>query len=147
MRPVLEYSSPVWDPDQKNHIDGIEAVQRRTARRITRDFSRNSASDLVASLNLPPLQLRRQTDKVILMYKIMNGLLDCTPRPGTLQFPNRPTRGQPLKLRIPQSRTDAHLYSFFPSAIRLWNSLPAEATSATSLTTFKSRLGGWVSSM
>ena len=71
-----------------------------------------------------------------MMYKIINGLIDCTPNPGSLQFSksNRVTNGQANKLQIPQYRTDVHLHSFFPSAARLWNRLPQEVTNATSLT-------------
>ena len=135
----------MWDPYSKAHIDNIEAVQRRTARRITRDFDRtSSATALVASLGLIPLKLRRQQDKTVLMYKIMNGLLDCTPRPGTLQHSTRSSRGQPSKLKVPRSRTEAHLRSFFPSAIRLWNDLPPVATGAASPTAFKTWLGDWL---
>ena len=35
VRPVLEYASPVWDPHQDNHIEKLEAVQRKAARFAT----------------------------------------------------------------------------------------------------------------
>ena len=93
VRPVLEYASPIWDPHQKTHVDSLEAVQRRAARRITKNFSREaSASALVSELNLQPLQQRRQTSKAVLMYKVMNGLLDITPSQGVIQPTTRTTR-------------------------------------------------------
>ena len=143
-RPTLEYSSPVWDPHQKNHYESLEMVQRRAARRITRDFSRDSsATALVASLGLPTLIQRRKQDKVALMYKILNDHLDCRPKPGTLIYNEMPTRGHSRKLQQLQSTTDSYLHSFFPSAIRLWNSLPAAAVCAPSLLSFRSQLEGW----
>ena len=41
---------------------------------------------------------------------------------------------------IPASNVDAHLYSFYPNTIRLWNSLPEEGKSFTSFNTFKNYL-------
>ena len=74
----------------------------------------------------------------------MGGLVDAQPKEGTLQLTQRTTRGHPSKLRVPQSRTDTHLHSFFPSAIRLWNQLPSEAPSAETPAAFKNILEGWL---
>ena len=120
VRPLVEYSAPVWDPHQQTLIDRLEMTQRRSARRILRDFRpTSSATALVAKLNLPPLKQRRTAAKATMMYKIMGGLVDAQPKEGTLQLTQRTTHGHPSKLRAPQSSTDTHLYSFFSSAIRL----------------------------
>merc|ERR1711867_13262 len=56
VRPVLEYASSVWDPHQQYLINSLESVQRRTARRIVRDFSpTTSCSELLSRLNIPLL--------------------------------------------------------------------------------------------
>ena len=39
-----------------------------------------------------------------------------------------------------QSSVDSHLYSFFPSTVRLWNSIPISCKSRASLENFKSSL-------
>ena len=56
-RPILEYGIPVWLPHQKNHIQSIEAVQRRFTRFCFSYQEANSLSyhERLAILNLPPL--------------------------------------------------------------------------------------------
>jgi len=52
VRPNLEYATAVWDPYRQDQIDAIEAVQRRVARFIKRDYSRNSVTEMLESLDL-----------------------------------------------------------------------------------------------
>ena len=126
-RPVLEYASPIWDPATEEHTATLEMVQRRAARRIYHDFSRtSSASRMVAKLKLEPLQARRKYSKVTMMYRIINDLVDITAPRGLLAPAGRSTRGHDAKLLVPFARTDVYKHSFFPSAIRLWNSLPTK---------------------
>ena len=44
VRPNLEYASSAWDPYQANHISKIEMVQRRSARFIKHQYSREPGS-------------------------------------------------------------------------------------------------------
>ena len=146
-RPTLEYASPIWDPNQQTLKNTLEATQRRAARRITNNFDKDSsASEILKKLNLQPLHSRRQIDKATFVYKTMNGLNDWKPPPGTLTPAPRVTRGHSSKLLQPHSRTNAHLYSLFPSGTRLWNALPAEITAAPTVPAFKSLMQGWVGS-
>ena len=143
-RPILEYSSTVWDPHQQNLINTLEMTQRRAARRILQDFSpKTSASALVAKLHLDTLQHRRAASKATLMYKIMNGLVDMPIRQGVIEKVSRSTRGHQLKLRVPHARTDVYKHSFFPSAVRLWNSLDQASITATTVPAFKTSLENW----
>ena len=76
VRPVLEYASSVWDPHTLNNINKIEAAQRRAARFCLNEFScHSSVTSMLSTLNLPPLQQRERT-KLIMMYKIINDLID-----------------------------------------------------------------------
>ena len=64
-------------PHTLNNINKIEAVQRRAARFCLNEFSRHSGvSSMLSTLNLPPLQQRRERAKLIMMYKIINDLID-----------------------------------------------------------------------
>ena len=136
----------MWDPHQKNLSDTLEKVQRRSARRITQDFSpTSSASAILEKLKLPPLKERRSTQKAVMMHKIINCQIDITPRPGLVTPITHTSRGHSSKIRVPQSRTDGYLHSFFPSAIRLWNSLPESAVSAPTPSAFKSSVEAWMS--
>lgn len=144
VRPLLEYASPVWDPHQEGLSDRVEKIQGRAARRILHDFSWETRSaTLVRKLNLETLRERRKIDKVTALYKILNGLVDMKPPPEVV-LTKSITRGAPKKITYPQSDKDTNLYSFYPSAIRLWRDLPPQAWSPASLTAFKSALqGGW----
>ena len=143
-RPVLEYAASIWDPHQKGLINQIDMVQRRTARRIKRDFRpTSSASEMVKELKLANLKTRRTVDKTTMLYKIVHGLVDIAAPPGILIQANRSTRGHDKKYLNPFSNTDTYRHSFFPSAIRLWNSLPPDAMKVTTVPAFKSTIEGW----
>ena len=145
MRPVLEYAAPVWDPPQQHLVASLEMVQRRTARRILHDFRpTTSASQLVSRLDLDPLALRRTAAKATMMYKIMGGLVEATPREGTFTPAARATRGHTGKLQIPYSRTESHRHSFYPSAIRLWNQIPEASIKANTPQAFKTSIEAWL---
>ena len=136
-RPVAEYASPVWDPHCQNHIDVLEASQRRAARRILKDFDREtSATSLLNRLELEPLHQRRKVDKAAMVYRIVNDLVDIQAS-AHFQQANRRLRGQQNKFIVPQSRTAIHLHSFFPSATRVWNSVTQTAVTAPSVASFK----------
>ena len=74
----------------------------------------------------------------------LNPSVDWSPPEGLLTTISRTTRGHSQKLRVPHSRTNSHLHSFFPSATRLWNSLPAKATTAGSIAAFRNITEGWL---
>ena len=127
-------------------ISKLEMVQRRAARRILQDFDPlSSATALVDKLEFEPLQQRRTADKLTMMYKVMKGDVDLTPPPGLIQPNTRSTRGHQQKLRVPYSRTDTYKHSFFPSAIRLWNTLEPSAVTAPTLPVFKAEVKQWQS--
>ena len=75
-----------------------------------------------------------------MMFKFISGHVDVVPSPGTLTKVSRFTRGHKSKILVPYSRTDAYLFSFFPSGIRVWNALPSNVTSAVSVDAFKNSI-------
>ena len=106
----------MWDPHQKHLQDKLEMVQRRSERHSCGDFKpTSSASALVKMLNLDPLQLKRMSNKVIMLYKIAGGLINAKPREGFLIPTQNPTRGHESKFLIPYSTTETHRSSFFLS--------------------------------
>ena len=52
------------------------------------------------------------------------------------------TRGHSKRFIQPMTRIDSYLYSFFPSAIKLWNSLPQHVIDSKDYDQFKQRLAG-----
>ena len=140
VRPILEYGCCVWDPHTKNQKDKLEKVQKRAARFITQNYELKSGNTRINMENLGwvPLQERRARNKLNLLYKAKHSLVDI-PTEGLKPSFQR-TRGSSLNYIVPSSSVDSHLHSFYPSSIRLWNSLPADVKSASTATVFKNKI-------
>ena len=70
VRPHLEYASSAWDPHLQTHIQQIEMVQRRAARFIKSNYSRDpgTVTTLLEELELPPLSTRRKIACITLLH-------------------------------------------------------------------------------
>ena len=51
-------------------------------------------------------------------------------------------RGHNMRFMQPITRTNSYLHSFFPSAIKVWNSLPQHVIDSKDIDEFKQRLAG-----
>jgi hypothetical protein len=124
IRPVLEYGSPVWNPNLQKDITELEKVQRRCLR----------LSDEKCSM--PTLQERRNFADLCEVYKYThnlykNGITDM------FVFSDFQLRGHSLKLRKPYCRTTTRQSFFSNRIIDKWNALPELAVEAPSLQDFK----------
>ncbi|KAL8574795.1 hypothetical protein ACOMHN_031902 [Nucella lapillus] len=71
VRPVLEYSSTVWDPYTAEEINQLESVQNAAARYVVGDYRRTtSITALLNRLKWPSLQKRRTAARLTMLYKI-----------------------------------------------------------------------------
>ena len=135
VRPVLEYAVAVWSPHLQYQIHQIEKVQRSTAHFVTNDFSyHSSVTSMLVHLRWPLLEHRRNYLKLIIFYKIIHGLVNTS---FTLISLSTSTRGHGQRFVIPIARTDSYLYSFLPSTINLWNSLPESLIELNDINHFK----------
>ena len=76
VRPKLEYSCSVWDPNQSQHIHKLEMVQRRAARFVCNNYhNTSSVTDMVNTLQWPPLADRRLKSRLVIFYKIVYCLI------------------------------------------------------------------------
>ena len=137
IRPILEYSSTVWSPYTKKNILIIEAVQRRVARFVTSTYNQTSSvTTMLLRLGWPSLEQRREIAKATMMYKILHNIVavpfDRYRAPITI-----PTRGHSQRFHQVAAHVNAYLCSFFPSAIKLWNSLPETIVQAREVEEFK----------
>ena len=71
IRPVLEYASSAWVPHQIYLQDQLESVQKRSARFVTSNYSREpgSMTKILHDLKLKPLKERRRQNRIILLCK------------------------------------------------------------------------------
>ena len=121
VRPILECATSVWDPQTNINIQALESVQRRAARFCLGDYSRySSVTSMLLLLGLPSLQSRRSLAKLTIMYKIINGHSHIPSNSWILNYHDS-RDGYFTQL---QCRTDSYKFLFFPSTIKLWNSLP-----------------------
>ena len=78
VRSTLEYSCTVWDPHYGKDTDRLEMVNRRAARVVKGRSLRDrevSVTALLEDLKCKTLEERRKDLRLILMYKIVNGLV------------------------------------------------------------------------
>ena len=139
VRSILDYASTIWSPYTKRNIQAIESVQRRSARFVLNRYSSfDSVSNMLTDLGWNLLSDRRNKLRVLLLFKIIHHLVDIDiddllpPRPS-----NHSTRGHSERFLQLSSRINAYSNSFFPSSIRLWNSLPEDAIILSDFNLFK----------
>ena len=140
VRPQLEYASTVWDPHTKNNINKLESVKRHAARFCHSDYQpTSSVSAMIQDLELKHLQTRRQHVKAAMLYRIVHQLVDI--HAVTILIPiGAYTRGHANRFLPAFGSVNAYKHSFYPTSIRLWNSLPAEVITVPTLKIFKTRL-------
>ena len=143
VRPQLEYGSEVWSPHTQSQIDQIEAVQRRSARWIKHDYGQTSSvTNMLHSLNLRRLDLRRIDTRLSLMYKITHNLV-AIPIEGFIIPATRHSRlSHNLAYRLISAQTDYYKYSYFPRTVFHWNKLPPDIVSIPTIDQFNAAVCG-----
>ena len=140
IRPHFEYAAAVWDPYLIKDINLLEKTQRFALKVCAKNWSL-SHDELLSHLQLPPLSERRSQAKLCHLFKIMHGLEDFPAAPVKLKELHYSTRSDNSQLLQPlYSRTSQFQHSFFPHAISLWNMLPGDSVSSSSLSSFKHSL-------
>jgi len=106
----MEYAAPVWDP---YYNDMLEKVQRRAARWILSEYSRNSSiKALLSNLEIPTLEQRHQSSRLTLFYKIISYLLPIS-APSYYHHTQFPTRQHHRDhFILPQATLNTYKYSF-----------------------------------
>ena len=140
VRPYLEYACPVWSPYTSKAISKLEKVQKFALRMASHNWSARY-SDLLDDLNIPSLETRRSQLKLCQLYMIVNGL--CYFPPGLINTKEQSCAlhsTNNLCLQQPFAHTSAHLNSFIPGTISVWNTLPNDLTHSLTFNLFKSKL-------
>ena len=95
IRPIAEYSSPVWSPFYKSHIELIERIQRNFTR-YAMHYPPLNYKDRCVNMNILPLSFRREMADIKLFFKSMY----------TTNFSNNIS--ELVKTFIPNSRLRSH---------------------------------------
>ena len=129
VRPKLEYASSVWNPYTQCNVEKIEMVQCLKARSVYQDYSHFSHFSLVIKeLGWDSFEHHRLFNEVGMFYRIYKGHV-CVSLPAeTSRNKNTPTFKQYAPFHQLDTMNDAKKYSFYPSSIRIWNSLSLSST-------------------
>lgn len=136
VRPKLEYSSQVWNPHYKMDIDKIEGVQRRFTKRLLPNMS---YPERLNTLKIRSLEYRRVEADLILVFKILTSKAKLN-YSDFFSLNSTQTRGHSLQLYKKDFKKDTRKYFFSNRVIDTWNSLPNDIVTATTISSFKSRL-------
>ena len=140
VRPHLEYSCSLWSPHEIQHIASLESVQRSVTARIE-GMEQLNYWDRLKALNLYSLQRRRERYDIIHLWKTQQNII---PNDLNLNFYYNERQGWKCRRSIIQNRqrklSTIHNNSFSSRAAAIFNTLPKSVKSATSLSSFKSRL-------
>ena len=91
-------------------------------------------------LNLPSLESRRVCNWAIMMFKMLNNIVDIPIDLSILVLNTLPTQGHNLRFRQLSFRINSFGKSFFPDSIRIWNQLPTSLVNCNDLDSFKLQL-------
>ena len=142
-RPTLEYACVILDNCTQYELNDIEKVQLEAARIVSGPTKLVSLALLYEELGWEQLSSRRRKYKLVLFYKMQNGL--C-PAYLTQLVPDQVGQASSYNLRKARNLQTIHattqLYynSFLPSVIRDWNTLPSSIRTLPTVESFKRSL-------
>ena len=139
VRPLLEYSSPVWNPNKVKNIRLLESVQRR-ATKLVANVSEMSYPRRLKELNLTTLEYRRLRTDIIQIYKIFSGIDDVNYDKFFDLSSTSVTRGHKYKVVKKRCNTNLRKHFFSYRNVDIWNKLPAYIIESDTIETFKTRL-------
>ena len=124
LRPKLEYCSSIWDPRKGIESNGsyrLEMVQRRAARWVLSRYGPlASITDMLTDLGWTTLKHWRVVARLVLLFKIVNGLVAVDPR-DNLKKPTRSSRHAKEHSFLSMScNTESHRISFYPRTVNQW---------------------------
>ena len=137
VRPILEYSSTVWDPASQKHIKNLEKIQRRAARFVCGNYQKKASVDkMLKELKWPSLQKRREKARLCMLYKIKNQQAQFTSE-ALKPIPERSgRRGHNSMYERVRCKTEQRNNTFVPRTIREWNALPQATVESRTLGSF-----------
>jgi hypothetical protein len=135
IRPLLEYSCPVFVNAPAGYLDAMDRIQLRAAKLFPTYSNR-----------LDPLALRRDLAALCQLYRIVDHSAPALVRRLIkfdylkVQRTTRTSESTNLRaLHIPKSRTSFHQRSFLPRTARLWNRLADSTVFADTMAIFKKK--------
>lgn len=159
----MDYGAIIWDPYLQQDADKLERVQRQAARFITQDYKTRETgciTHMLKTLELDTLKTRRKNQKLVFLYKVVEGLIPAILPEDFLTSCKTSRRIKPKKFYdcettnvvdklarnnskcfvIPNSKTAQFKNSYFVDTLIIWNQLEDSVVSAPSLESFRTAL-------
>ena len=128
VRPILEFSSSVFNPYYDKDIRAIEKVQKDFLRTI---FKRTNFGmevphyeDLLKHYDIMSLEKRRLKADFILFHKYMTGVIPLPPNLTAFSCVQSKTRGELYKFKTTAATSFVRFNSFFVRVSKLYSNLP-----------------------
>ena len=138
-KPTMEYSYSGWGNCSAELVDDLLLAQKRAARIILNAHYTTSTSLLFKKLNIIPIGDAIRYRILIMAFKILNNLNP----PCFTKLLSKLTHRYPTRYRannhlfMPKARINAGKWKFAFIATSLWNTYHDNATTLTSLSSFK----------
>ena len=140
VRSKLTYCSPIWRPQQRQHILLLESVQRRATKWILNDYVSDYKARL-SSLEILPLMMLYEFHDIVFFLKSLKSPSPAFDIRTFVTFSTNQTRSAGYRLTHTHSRNNMHRHFYFSRLSRLWNSLPSNLNLLNlSVPTAKSKL-------
>ena len=132
VRLLLEYSSQIWSPHLTYLNEKVESVQRSFTKFLP-GLANLTYSERLTNLKMQSLEHRRLLCDLRMSFNIVHGNIALR-FDDLLAFSNNAfTRGHPFKLTVPLAKTDVRKYFFAVRIVPVWNSLPKNVVTASSI--------------
>ena len=127
IRPIAEYSSPLWSPFYKSHVESVERIQRNFTR-YAMYYPLLNYKECCEIINLLPLSFRREMTDIKLLHKSMynTNFSNNVSELVKTYIPNPRLRScrKGLLLQPQQLRTETYKIFYTNIIVTLWNRLP-----------------------
>ena len=140
VEPYFGYCSIVWNGISEGLAEKLQKLQNRAARIITGSHYMAPTKDMLEKLGWTNLEVRRNKQKALMMFKIINGMTPVylkdmfSKNIGTSCYNLRTSREN---IALPRARTGYYRNSSAFTGAKIWNSLPNDLKCERSLQSFK----------
>ena len=145
IRPLLEYNVSIWNPQSVHDKKLAENTQIVFTRKLCKklNLKYNSYLDRLKTLKLETLEYRRLKQDLVLVYKILNSLIDV--RNGNMFKVSQTSNSYNLRrhsiyLESQKQTTVLRQHYFSSRIVNTWNRLPNSIVTSKTLSIFKSKL-------
>ena len=140
--PHFDYADVVWQSASKKYLESLQKLQNRAGRVILNinPYSHVSTSHIHDILEWDKLDVRQKNHMHIMMFKIINDLAPEYLKQLIMYKPNSHYLRNSSHLSLPKPRTDRCKQTFYYRAASLYNTLPYDVRSASTIQSFKTKL-------